>query len=68
MLRRGSPFVWGLVVMAAVILLPVAAYGAYSVFGSASGNAAAATLPAPGKPTVAAAPTLVWPSVGPRRN
>ena len=54
-----------LLIVAFIVLLPVAAYGAYLALGSGSGSAAAANLPAPGKPTVTASSTglsIAWTS------
>lgn len=52
MRRRGGPVAWAVAVVAFLVFLPVAAYGAYLTIGSGSGSTAAASLPAPGKPTI----------------
>jgi hypothetical protein len=50
MSRRRVPFLSGLLVVALVVGLPTAALAAYIASGTSSGNATAASFPAPGKP------------------
>lgn len=65
MARRGGPVAWGVALVAFLLFLPVAAYGAYLALGSGSGNASAASLPPPAKPVVTATNsglTISWTS------
>jgi hypothetical protein len=53
MSRRPAPFLSGVVLVVALVVgLPAAALAAFVAVGTSSANAAAATFPAPGKPTI----------------
>jgi large repetitive protein len=60
MSRRRVPFLSGTVLVVALVVgLPTAALAAYIASGASSGNATAATFPAPGKPAATDSPTTV---------